>query len=36
MLARTAVDKQRVEHMKSRERMRNANQGDYEPSSRKF
>lgn len=35
-LAKSVVDKQRYEHMKSRDRMKNSNVGEYEPSTRKF
>ncbi|KAJ8922192.1 hypothetical protein NQ315_004129 [Exocentrus adspersus] len=35
-LAKTSVDKRRYETMKVRERMRQANSGEYEPSYRKF
>ena len=36
VLAKRLIDEQRYQHMKSRERMKNANTGDYEPSERKF
>lgn len=35
-VAKSVIDKQRYEHMKSRDRMKNSNIGEYEPSSRKF
>jgi len=36
VFAKSIIDKQRYNHMKSRERMKNANTGDYEQSHRKF
>jgi len=36
VLAKNVVDKQRYENMKSRHRMQKSNQGEYEPSPRKF
>ncbi|XP_017784926.1 PREDICTED: uncharacterized protein LOC108568376 [Nicrophorus vespilloides] len=35
-LSKRSIDKQRYEHMKVRERIRQSNTGEYEPSSRKF
>ncbi|XP_024080701.1 uncharacterized protein LOC106668767 [Cimex lectularius] len=36
VLSKRSVDQKRYENMKSRERMRNSNQGEYNASSRKF
>ncbi|XP_018562960.1 uncharacterized protein LOC108904769 [Anoplophora glabripennis] len=35
-LSKKSIDKRRYENMKIRERMRQANTGEYEPSYRKF
>ncbi|KAH1003454.1 hypothetical protein HUJ04_003377 [Dendroctonus ponderosae] len=34
--AKTSIEKQRYENMKARQRMRQANEGIYDPSTRKF
>lgn len=36
VLSKKSIDKKRFDNMKIRERMRKANEGQYEPSSRKF